>query len=132
MAVRACPAQVAKVVEMPENDDLSLLEASRWAPGWLRTPRPAAPCLPAACRGGAQLRAGCRVPCHAVLGVAAVAPPAAACPPPLPACCRICNRKIISEVQQVICFAFHDSRLLLETCAESKEAKKIVTLFYLD
>ena len=45
---------------------------------------------------------------------------------------RICNREIISKVQQVICFAFHDSRLLLETCAESKDAKKIVTLFYLD
>jgi hypothetical protein len=45
---------------------------------------------------------------------------------------RICNRQIISKVQQVICFAFHDSKLLLETCRESKEAKKIVTLFYLD
>eukprot|EP00775_Hariotina_reticulata_P012062 gene12062-12204_t len=45
---------------------------------------------------------------------------------------RYCNREIISKVQQVICFAFHDSRLLLETCAEAKEAKKIVTLFYLD
>jgi len=46
--------------------------------------------------------------------------------------CRHCNREIISKVQQVICFAFHDSRLLLETCAESKDSKKIVTLFYLD
>lgn len=45
---------------------------------------------------------------------------------------RVCNREIISKVQQVICFAFHDSRLLLETCAEAKESKKIVTLFYLD
>lgn len=45
---------------------------------------------------------------------------------------RICNRKIIANVQQVICFAFHDSRLLLETCEEAKDAKKIVTLFYLD
>jgi hypothetical protein len=35
-------------------------------------------------------------------------------------------------VQQVICFAFHDSSLLLETCREAKDAKKIVTLFYLD
>ncbi len=46
--------------------------------------------------------------------------------------CRICNRKIISQIQQVVCFAFHDSRLLLETCQEAKEMKKIVTLFYLD
>jgi hypothetical protein len=44
----------------------------------------------------------------------------------------VCNRKIIAEVQQLICFAFHDSRLLLETASEAKEAKKIVTLFYLD
>lgn len=45
---------------------------------------------------------------------------------------RICNREIIASVQQVVCFAFRDSRLLLETCAEAKDAKKIVTLFYLD
>ncbi len=45
---------------------------------------------------------------------------------------RICNRKIISHVQQVICFAFHDSKLLLETCEEAKGSKRIVTLFYLD
>lgn len=66
-------SQVANVVEMPENDSLSLLEAS-----------------------------------------------------------RICNNTIITRVQQVICFAFHDSRLLLKTCNDAKEAKKIVTLFYLD
>jgi hypothetical protein len=46
--------------------------------------------------------------------------------------CRLCNKRIIAEVQQLICFAFHDSRLLLETAGEAKEAKKIVTLFYLD
>ena len=68
-----CHAQVANLVELSENDELSLAEAS-----------------------------------------------------------RICNRKIISHVQQVICFAFHDSRLLLETCHEAKDSKKIVTLFYLD
>jgi len=45
---------------------------------------------------------------------------------------RICNEDIISRVQQVICFAFHDSSLLLETCAQAKEKKKMVTLFYLD
>jgi hypothetical protein len=64
---------VANVIEMPENDHLSLLDAS-----------------------------------------------------------RLCNRRIIASVQQVVCFAFHDSRLLLETCADAKDAKKIVTLFYLD
>lgn len=46
--------------------------------------------------------------------------------------CRICNRKIIGHVQQVICFAFHDSRLLMETCHEAKDSKKIVTMFFLD
>lgn len=45
---------------------------------------------------------------------------------------RICNEDIISRVQQVICFAFHDSNLLLETCTQAKESKKMVTLFYLD
>lgn len=45
---------------------------------------------------------------------------------------RLCNRDIISHVQQVICFAFHDSKLLMETCQEAKEMRKIVTLFYLD
>eukprot|EP00899_Mesostigma_viride_P016092 jgi/Mesvir1/24484/Mv21840-RA.1 len=65
--------QVKNVIEMPENDDLTLLEAS-----------------------------------------------------------RICNDNIISRVQQVICFAFHDSRLLMETCREATNLRKIVTLFYLD
>lgn len=46
--------------------------------------------------------------------------------------CRLCNMDIISHVQQVICFAFHDSRLLMETCQEAKNMRKIVTLFYLD
>jgi hypothetical protein len=66
-------AQVANVVEMPDNDHLPLSEAS-----------------------------------------------------------RICNSNIIARVQQVICFAFHDSSLLLETCNEAKGLRKIVTLFYLD
>lgn len=33
---------------------------------------------------------------------------------------------------QVICFAFHDSSLLLETCQQAKHESKLVTLFYLD
>ena len=63
----------AKMIEMPDNDDLTLFEAS-----------------------------------------------------------SICNNDIISRVQQIICFAFHDSKLLLETCRDAKENKKMVTLFYLD
>ncbi|XP_051118366.1 uncharacterized protein LOC127242734 [Andrographis paniculata] len=51
---------------------------------------------------------------------------------PLIEASRLCNMSIISQVQQVICFAFHDSRLLMETCQEAKNMRKIVTLFYLD
>ncbi|KAE8692554.1 hypothetical protein F3Y22_tig00110833pilonHSYRG00287 [Hibiscus syriacus] len=51
---------------------------------------------------------------------------------PLLEASRLCNRDIISHVQQVICFAFHDSKLLMETCQEAKNLRKIVTLFYLD
>ncbi|CAD7702289.1 unnamed protein product [Ostreobium quekettii] len=46
--------------------------------------------------------------------------------------CRLCNLDIISRVAQVICFAFHDSNLMLESCSKAKEQRKIVTLFYLD
>ncbi|KAM5548316.1 hypothetical protein ABKV19_002329 [Rosa sericea] len=51
---------------------------------------------------------------------------------PLLEASRLCNMDIISHVQQVICFAFHDSKLLMETCQEAKNLRKIVTLFYLD
>ncbi|KMT15576.1 hypothetical protein BVRB_3g059260 isoform B [Beta vulgaris subsp. vulgaris] len=51
---------------------------------------------------------------------------------PLLEASRLCNMDIISKVQQVICFAFHDSKLLMETCQEAKNLRKIVTLFYLD
>jgi len=45
---------------------------------------------------------------------------------------RICNKDIVSRVKQVICFAFHDSNLLLETCRDASEARRVVALFYLD
>ncbi|KAJ7546780.1 hypothetical protein O6H91_08G054100 [Diphasiastrum complanatum] len=51
---------------------------------------------------------------------------------PLIEASRLCNMDILSHVQQVICFAFHDSKLLMETCSEAKNLRKIVTLFYLD
>ena len=51
---------------------------------------------------------------------------------PLSDASRICNRDIISRVQQVICFAFHDSKVLIETMGEAREAKKMVTMFFLD
>jgi predicted Rossmann fold nucleotide-binding protein DprA/Smf involved in DNA uptake len=44
----------------------------------------------------------------------------------------ICNREIISRCQQLICFAFHDSQTLLQTCKEAEDQRKLVTLFYFD
>ncbi len=44
----------------------------------------------------------------------------------------ICNRSIIARCQQLICFAFHDSHTLLQTCQEAEEQCKLVTLFYFD
>eukprot|EP00210_Caulerpa_lentillifera_P007699 g7350.t1 len=45
---------------------------------------------------------------------------------------KLCNQNILTKVQQVICFAFHDSHLMMETCEEARQLSKIVTLFYLD
>lgn len=44
----------------------------------------------------------------------------------------LCNQEIVSRCQQLICFAFHDSHTLLNTCKEAEEQRKIVTLFYFD
>ncbi|MBW4699056.1 MAG: DNA-protecting protein DprA [Aphanocapsa lilacina HA4352-LM1] len=44
----------------------------------------------------------------------------------------VCNREIIEKAQQLICFAFHDSRVLLEGCEFAEELRKVVTLFYFD
>jgi hypothetical protein len=44
----------------------------------------------------------------------------------------LCNREIINRCQQLICFAYHDSDTLLQTCQEAEEHRKIITLFYLD
>lgn len=44
----------------------------------------------------------------------------------------LCNREIVSRCQQLICFAFHDSHTLLQTCQEAEEQRKLVTLFYFD
>ena len=51
---------------------------------------------------------------------------------PLLEASRVCNRDIVARVQQVICFAFHDSNLLLETCAEARATGRAVTAFYMD
>ena len=44
----------------------------------------------------------------------------------------LCNKEIVSRCQQLICFAFHDSRTLLQTCSDAEEQRKLVTLFYFD
>ena len=44
----------------------------------------------------------------------------------------LCNEEIVSRCQQLICFAFHDSKTLLNTCREAEEQRKVVTLFYFD
>lgn len=44
----------------------------------------------------------------------------------------LCNKEIVSRCQQLICFAFHDSRTLLQTCKDAEEQRKVVTLFYFD
>ncbi|NEO37539.1 MAG: DNA recombination-mediator protein A [Moorea sp. SIOASIH] len=44
----------------------------------------------------------------------------------------LCNAEIVARCQQLICFAFHDSRTLLNTCKEAEQQSKVVTLFYFD
>ncbi len=51
---------------------------------------------------------------------------------PLAEASAMCNQDIVSRCQQLICFAFHDSRTLLKTCADAEEQRKVVTLFYFD
>ena len=51
---------------------------------------------------------------------------------PLSEASAVCNQEIISRCQQLICFAFHDSQILLKTCHDAEEQRKVVTLFYFD
>lgn len=44
----------------------------------------------------------------------------------------LCNQEIVSRCQQLICFAFHDSHTLLQTCQQAEDQRKVVTLFYFD
>jgi hypothetical protein len=44
----------------------------------------------------------------------------------------LCNQEIITRCQQLVCFAYHDSHTLLQTCREAEELRKLVTLFYFD
>lgn len=44
----------------------------------------------------------------------------------------LCNQEIITRCQQLVCFAYHDSRTLLQTCHEAEDQRKLITLFYFD
>ena len=45
---------------------------------------------------------------------------------------RICNREIIDDCQQMICFLSHTSGTLYKAVAYAEESHKVVTVFYLD
>lgn len=45
---------------------------------------------------------------------------------------RICNREIIDDCQQIICFLSHTSGTLHKAVAYAEESHKVVTVFYLD
>ncbi len=45
---------------------------------------------------------------------------------------RICNREIIDDCQQLICFLSHTSNTLHKAIEYAKESHKIITAFYLD
>ena len=45
---------------------------------------------------------------------------------------RICNREIIDDCQQLICFLSHTSGTLHKAVAYAEEGHKVVTVFYLD
>lgn len=45
---------------------------------------------------------------------------------------RICNREIIDDCQQLICFLSHTSNTLHKAIEYAKESHKVITSFYLD
>ena len=45
---------------------------------------------------------------------------------------RICNREIIDDCQQFICFLSHTSGTLHKATSYAEESHKVVTTFYLD
>ena len=45
---------------------------------------------------------------------------------------RICNREIIDDCQQLICFLWHTSNTLHKAIDYAEESHKVITAFYLD
>ncbi len=51
---------------------------------------------------------------------------------PLPLASSLCNQEIINRCDQLICFAFHDSETLLNSCRCAEDMGKVVSLLYFD
>ena len=51
---------------------------------------------------------------------------------PLPMASSLCNQEIINRCDQLICFAFHDSETLLNSCRSAEEMGKLVSLLFFD
>ena len=51
---------------------------------------------------------------------------------PLPLASSLCNQEIINRCDQLICFAFHDSETLLNSCRCAEEMGKMVSLLFFD
>ena len=45
---------------------------------------------------------------------------------------RICNSYLLSQTDQLISFAFHESNTVIEATKEAKELDMLVTTLYLD
>ena len=50
----------------------------------------------------------------------------------LPMASSLCNQEIISRCDQLICFAFHDSETLLNSCRSAEDMGKVVSLLFFD
>ena len=50
----------------------------------------------------------------------------------LPMASSLCNQEIINRCDQLICFAFHDSETLLNSCRSAEDMGKIVSLLFFD
>ena len=51
---------------------------------------------------------------------------------PLPLASSLCNQEIINRCDQLICFAFHDSETLLNSCRCAEDMCKLVSLLFFD
>ena len=51
---------------------------------------------------------------------------------PLDVASRICNSHLLSQTDQLISFAFHESKTVLEAAQEAQKLDMLVTLLYLD